>query len=897
MGRTLVAVRCRPFNKREIEMGARCVLEMTGNQTAIIDPKKHDRKTFNFDYSYWSFDPSDPNFAPQEQVFVDLGTVILNNAFEGYNGCLFAYGQTGSGKSYSMMGYGAETGIIPRLCDALIKRAEDMKATQADWSYKLEVSFLEIYNEKVRCLLNPAKDSSKELKVREHPSTGPYVEGLAQVLVASFKEIEDLMEKGNMARTVAATAMNASSSRSHSIFTLMLTMIRKDQGSIVSKINLVDLAGSERADKTGATGATLQEGSNINKSLTTLGLVISSLSKGGGDKKGDFIPYRDSTLTWLLRENLGGNSKTIMIATLSPHADNFEESLSTLRYAERAKKIESKAVVNEDPKARQIRELKEEIERLRSQMTAASPRGETVERLAEAETLFKDLNMSWEDKARVAAVLQAERTKNLERLGIIGTVDKTLPRFINLNEDPLMDAALVYYFKKGDTTIGSEATDGDGFVDFILPGESVASRHCIVHHPEGDDPVLTLEPLPGALVRVNGKLLEEITPLREGDRIVIGEHHLFRFSDPLAAKRRRERGEVDPVAPAVGEEKKDWKFAIEELAAAKAENMAAEIAKAHVEEIGNKLAETQVKMEEQEKTLQETQVRARQNSLRRRKAEDRIAELERHLQMVAATAEAAPPSPVLAPTASPTARAAAQVTDGSSPPRHLQLVGPRETMLKRQVEESTDFGTSVSQRQSTWKSNISKYIEGIPTKVKTTLVYKWKVTFIGHEEVGKTSLLRCLLSEPKLWFNKKLPDVQSTTGIDISEHKLTVETEFGEEVVQLQLLDLAGQQVYHSHGLFLTDRSLYIFVWKMSSLEQIRESGMSEWEEERLMQWVEEVQSRSAGCSLILVGTHKDAIPKLTTQECTDILARVRKRVEDYIDSYAYPWHMSPESP
>lgn len=247
-------------------------------------------------------------------------------------------------------------GVIPRLCDAIFSRVfhetvngnheiatdQSESKTVAPNMFKIEVSYMEIYNEKVRDLLVANKTS---LKVREHSMLGPYVDGLSQLAVKSAEDVATLMAEGNKSRTVAATNMNSESSRSHAVFTIILTQTLTDtssgvSGEKVSKISLVDLAGSERAVKTGAVGERLKEGSNINKSLTTLGLVISKLadgSSGGSTAKESktFIPYRDSVLTWLLKDNLGGNSRTIMIATVSPSPDNYEETLSTLRYADR----------------------------------------------------------------------------------------------------------------------------------------------------------------------------------------------------------------------------------------------------------------------------------------------------------------------------------------------------------------------------------------------------------------------------------------------------------------------------------------------------------------------------------------------------------------------------------
>jgi kinesin family protein 13 len=242
-------------------------------------------KTFAFDHCFWSIDPDNPKFSGQEFVFDQLGADVLENAFSGYNACIFAYGQTGSGKSYTMMGSLMEDslkGIIPRLCDTMFDRIAEGKQANSRMSYKVEVSYMEIYCEKVRDLLCP-KGGKHSLKVREHKSLGPYVEGLSKLAVTSFIDINELMSEGNKSRTVAATQMNAESSRSHAVFSIVVTQTEFDPKSQlgmekVAKMSLVDLAGSERAGKTGALGDRLKEGSNINKSLTTLGLVISSLA-------------------------------------------------------------------------------------------------------------------------------------------------------------------------------------------------------------------------------------------------------------------------------------------------------------------------------------------------------------------------------------------------------------------------------------------------------------------------------------------------------------------------------------------------------------------------------------------------------------------------------------------
>uniref|UniRef100_A0A803XKE0 Kinesin family member 1B n=1 Tax=Meleagris gallopavo TaxID=9103 RepID=A0A803XKE0_MELGA len=376
-----VAVRVRPFNSRETSKESKCIIQMQGNSTSIINPKnpKEAPKSFSFDYSYWSHtSPEDPCFASQSRVYNDIGKEMLLHAFEGYNVCIFAYGQTGAGKSYTMMGKQEESqaGIIPQLCEELFEKINDN--SNEEMSYSVEVSYMEIYCERVRDLLNPKNKGN--LRVREHPLLGPYVEDLSKLAVTSYTDIADLMDAGNKARTVAATNMNETSSRSHAVFTIVFTQKKHDAETDlstekVSKISLVDLAGSERADSTGAKGTRLKEGANINKSLTTLGKVISALAEVVSTafikkKKTDFIPYRDSVLTWLLRENLGGNSRTAMVAALSPADINYDETLSTLRYADRAKQIKCNAVINEDPNAKLVRELKEEVTRLKDLLRA-----------------------------------------------------------------------------------------------------------------------------------------------------------------------------------------------------------------------------------------------------------------------------------------------------------------------------------------------------------------------------------------------------------------------------------------------------------------------------------------------------------------------------------------------
>uniref|UniRef100_A0AAQ5YG37 plus-end-directed kinesin ATPase n=1 Tax=Amphiprion ocellaris TaxID=80972 RepID=A0AAQ5YG37_AMPOC len=590
-----VAVRVRPFNSREIGKESKCIIQMSGNTTTILNPKQpKENKSFNFDFSYWSHTtPEDINYASQMQVYKDIGEEMLLHAFEGYNVCIFAYGQTGAGKSYTMMGRQEkdQQGIIPLVKQKIVLTYNETQVL---------VSYMEIYCERVRDLLNPKNKGN--LRVREHPLMGPYVEDLSKLAVTSYNDIQDLMDSGNKARTVAATNMNETSSRSHAVFNIIFTQKKHDMetdntSEKVSKISLVDLAGSERADSTGAKGTRLKEGANINKSLTTLGKVISALGE------------------------------------LGPADINYDETLSTLRYADRAKQIRCNAVINEDPNNRLVRELKEEVARLKdllyaqglgdiienlcdyknfvnnrqavnqrgdlstvtNAMTGMSPSPslsvlssragsisnlhdrifspaseEAIERLKETEKIIAELNETWEEKLRRTEAIRMEREALLAEMGVAmredgGTVGvfspKKTPHLVNLNEDPLMSECLLYYIKDGTTKVGRE--NAKSRQDIVLSGHFIRDEHCTFSSttgPQGEGCVV-LEPCEGAETYVNGKRVTSPIVLRSGNRIIMGKSHVFRFNDPEQARLERERTPCaeTPVEPV------DWAFAQREL--------------------------------------------------------------------------------------------------------------------------------------------------------------------------------------------------------------------------------------------------------------------------------------------------------------------------------------------
>ena len=404
-----VVCRVRPFSRREIDIQEesnakqtnewdkrplRSVVEMSGNVTVFLDHEKDfaERERFEFDLSLWSIETeqqaSANEFASQEVVMGCVGEPTIAHVWSGYHTCVLAYGQTGSGKTYTMMGENDQLGLIPRICKSLFASLEQQRQKEngvviegAVKEYLLEATFLEIYNEKVKDLLwelrpvdQPSENIDKDnLKVRNLTGLGPQVVGLTCVRVTKWEECLALIEEGTRHRSVAATKMNPNSSRSHSIFRLSFVQRTKvlptkqferpKHFDRVSQISLVDLAGSERNKKTGAVGDRLREAVAINLSLTTLKNVIDALVESR-----PVIPFRDSQLTWLLSENLGGNSKTFMIACISPHWDNAEESLNTLRYALRTQGIVCHAKVNESDELKKMNKMRDEMERLSKQI-------------------------------------------------------------------------------------------------------------------------------------------------------------------------------------------------------------------------------------------------------------------------------------------------------------------------------------------------------------------------------------------------------------------------------------------------------------------------------------------------------------------------------------------------
>ncbi|XP_017597858.1 PREDICTED: kinesin-like protein KIF1C, partial [Corvus brachyrhynchos] len=532
----------------------------------ITNPKlpKDATKHFTFDYSYWSHtSEEDPNFASQRRVYQDIGEEMLAHAFEGYNVCILAYGQTGAGKSYTMMGRQepGQRGIIPQLCEDLFTRVA--REGSPELSFSVEVSYLEIY---------------------------------------------------------------CTSSRSHAVFTIVFSQRRRDPLSDLTTEKIPPkspLNPPESPPKLSPKSTPRapgnhpppppQEGANINKSLTTLGKVISALAEATSKKKKpDFIPYRDSVLTWLWFWGCGEGGPSPDPAPFLP---------LTPSYADRTKQIRCHAVINEDPNARLIRELREEVTRLRELLSAqgeglggvwdvrmelkgfvgsggsdlegfvggtdlgcclqrgfggrgdlgAEPRWglwhggfrgqcgghswgareqtEAMERLQETEKIIAGRNETWEEKLRRTEALRLERSVYF----CVPLPQKT-PHLVNLNEDPLMSECLLYHIKDGVTRVGQVD------VDIKLSGPFIREQHCLFRSrpdPSGEV-VVTLEPCEGAETYVNGKQVTEPVVLKSGHRLILGKNHVFRFTHPEQARRERERG-VSPGPPP------DWNLAQREL--------------------------------------------------------------------------------------------------------------------------------------------------------------------------------------------------------------------------------------------------------------------------------------------------------------------------------------------
>ncbi|CAD7945147.1 unnamed protein product [Amoebophrya sp. A25] len=606
-----VCIRCRPFIDRE--QGEKCIIRMPEKAVLEVLDEDNNPLRFGYDRCYWSHSKKDEQngFADQNTLMSELGMELLENALAGYNDTLFAYGQTGAGKTWSVIGgkdMNVDAGLLPRMCNQVFIMLTARKKEEADWNFQVKASYLEIYNDKLRDLLNPeeAGEKKKQLEVRQHPKFGIYVPGLSECASASAEDIMELMEFGMKARSVAATSMNDRSSRSHCIFSVLVAQIKgadpeKPDSLLRSKINLVDLAGSERQKKTNATGDRLKEGAQINQSLTCLALVIHALakafSKSEEDKKkkkhDDFIPFRNSTLTYLLQESLIGNSKTVMIAAVSPARSNFDETMSTLRFANSVKQVQTQAVVNQMSDANIIAQLKAEIAALKAGAFGGAAGGpdpnaeangeaggvpgagpgtggpgrpapldsETQEQLQMLQELVGQYGRNFKDEIEASRKMDVMRQQALQDMGLSGkglasamNMNPNTPYLVNVADDPSLSGCLVYFIPINEVvTVGSNPNCTIQLKGLGIHGEMcqlINFNHTRVHVK----PIADASGKFGRLCR-NGRAIGNLpVTLETRDRFMVGHTHIFKLVVPSAQKNKNKIGAAQEEQDALLEE-------------------------------------------------------------------------------------------------------------------------------------------------------------------------------------------------------------------------------------------------------------------------------------------------------------------------------------------------------
>jgi kinesin family protein 13 len=555
-----VAIRCRPFNQRERSLGAVLCVNMTKTSTRVFSDDGVDR-TFNYDHCFWSHDgyveeengymvanSSNSPYCDQKLVYGVLGKDLLENALKGYNVCIFAYGQTGSGKSYSIFGYNSNKGIVPMLCEELLNGKTLVNDEKK--SFEMNMSMLEIYNEKIQDLLSAFDNRKKEgLKIRENPQTGVYVEKLTKAPVQTYEDIEHWIEFGNKHKTIAATLMNATSSRAHTVIGIELVQKEVMKLKTIQKtslINLVDLAGSEKVMKTGAEGDRLKEACSINTSLTQLGIVINQLCEQS-EGKNIVISYRDSILTRLLSNALGGNSKTTMICAVSPDKNNIEETMSTLRYANNAKNIKQKAKINESEIDKKIRELTEENDRLKEMLKKLElSKSDNPNLNEEIRSQINQVEMSISNQQhfmqpmRRLDSLTPSSLKPKEELTIENI---KVSHMYNLNEDPYLTGRIIFNFEKTNVILVGRQIGDDEIKEkpdskerrIVLNSVGILEDHAQLTFNKGSLSIIVNDLQAAEATFVNGETLEGyldedsgyIRQLHDWDRIIFGTSSTF----------------------------------------------------------------------------------------------------------------------------------------------------------------------------------------------------------------------------------------------------------------------------------------------------------------------------------------------------------------------------------
>jgi hypothetical protein len=604
-----VCIRVRPFNKRE--EGEACIVKMPSrtrvtiladaqpegfpaegdrssmslsmkSTLSVMPPrsalKQEEARSFEFDRCFWSFSSGSSHFASQETLMNELGEEVLDHAIAGFNSCLFAYGQTGAGKTFSVLGPEnppEQQGLLPRVIASLFERIGKIKLSGAKCTCK--VSYLEIYNERIRDLLIPidSYQGQAKLEVRTHPRLGPYVPGLTQDCVTEYAQVKKLMDFGAKSRTIGATNMNAGSSRSHCIFCFQYEVTERIDGQyrqLRSRVNLVDLAGSERVGKTGACGQRLKEGAFTNQSLSNLAVVINKLAEASTKKNvaPGFVPYRNSKLTQLLQESLSGNSKTVLLAAISPAASNYDENLSTLRFASTCKNVITHASVNEESNDDIIEGLKADIEML-TKMTQHTQNLEAEAKLRESEELRRELEKDFESRLREQKVREETRANALAKMGLTFEdmeeefgISPDTPKLINISDDPSLSGSLLYMLEiDKDTFVGEDPS-----CQIVLEGIGIHPYMCVIRNDDNKKVTMTLlSPVGSELVLdegyqagskkskkgrggsqhgrilLNGGAASSPKELRHMDRLILGYAYAFRVLIPL------QQGEAAPNQP------------------------------------------------------------------------------------------------------------------------------------------------------------------------------------------------------------------------------------------------------------------------------------------------------------------------------------------------------------
>ncbi|XP_078380781.1 uncharacterized protein LOC144663646 isoform X2 [Oculina patagonica] len=531
-----VAVSVRPLNDRERENGEECVVWTQGDEVRVLNPETGKEKVFTFDHTFCS--KPNETAEPETKILEDVGQFVLSSCFGGYNTCVFSYGACASGKSHIMYGTDGTEGLTPWICKSLFKKAS---ACEDDTSFRAEISFLEIHKEFVKDLLGRRRNWQDSLRIREHRELGVYVDKLTKHIVTDVNEVLGLIEKGKKNRSICSRASNSFSSSSHTIFTIRFTQARLEDDlpcEMVSMIQLVDLAGSKSIHDECTDNCSTA--ADVDKSLMTLERVMSTLASQDLESGPTAaVPYKDSALTWILKDCFGGNCHTIMLAAVSPSASCHNETLNTLRFANHAKNIVNVPKVNEDSNVKLIKELQLEIhslkERLKSGHVPSSLGVDKAEKkLQENEELMKRLTGIWEDKWSKTQKLIEERALAVTELGSALKFETDEPHFVSLGGGRLSIGVTLCPIKRGKTVIGVATETCKP--DIQLRGKGIEPEHCIVEY-NGDAVVMYPK---AALCSVDGIPISEPTRLPQGCMICLGKSNYFRFNHPKEAKKIKE---------------------------------------------------------------------------------------------------------------------------------------------------------------------------------------------------------------------------------------------------------------------------------------------------------------------------------------------------------------------